>query len=263
MRPCLRAWQYAPVRPVLFEPFGVPVPAYPFFMALAFVLAYLVRRAEVRRLGYHAEPGHAWVGVGALVGAVVGSKVGMVLFLPPRDWAQLVSQMADFDFTGKTVVGALAGGFIGVEVAKKIAGITHSTGDGFAVALPLAQGIGRLGCFFHGCCYGAPTEVPWAVSLGGGPRHPVQLCEAGLDLVLAAALFFVRRGPRPEGHLFRTYLVAYALIRFALEPLRGDAAQRLGPLTLVQWACLAAAAGFTLVMARERQKVSATPSPQG
>ena len=35
--------------------------------------------------------------------------------------------------------------------------------DILAVALMLALAIGRIGCFFSGCCYGKPADVSWAV----------------------------------------------------------------------------------------------------
>lgn len=241
--------------PVLFQFGGVPVRGYAVFVGLAVVAAFLVRRSEVRRLGYDSRnEGHRWVGVGALAGAVVGAKLGMVLFEEPAAVATVWARVWSLDFGGKTVVGGLAGGYAGVEIAKRLAGIRHSTGDAFAVALPLAQGLGRVGCFLEGCCYGAPTGLPWAVDLHGAARHPVQLYEATLDLALAGALFSLRDRGYPEGHLFRRYLVGYALVRFALEPLRGDPVRHLGPFTSVQWVCLAAALCFgALVVVRERR----------
>jgi prolipoprotein diacylglyceryltransferase len=194
-----------------------------------------------------------------LLGAVVGAKLGMLLFTPPEDFPSLIARMLELDFSGKTVVGGIAGGYIGVELTKKRVGITRSTGDGWAVALPLGQAIGRIGCFLNGCCYGRPTDLPWGIALGGVVRHPAQLYEAGLDFLLAGALFLTRRTPRPEGHLFRRTLVGYASIRFMLEFLRGDTGVMVGPLTAVQVVCLAAAIVFgALILRGERPKRAAT-----
>lgn len=229
------------MHPVLFNLGPLPVPSYALFLLLAFAAAAAVRRRELPRLGHQRWPGYRWVPLGALLGAVVGSKLGMLLFEPPAAFADQVRRALSLDFAGKTVVGGLIGGYLGVELTKKLVGITRSTGDGFAVALPLAQGIGRIGCFFAGCCYGAPWDGPWAVSMAGAHRHPTQLYEAAADLGLAALLWSLRERPWPEGHLFKRALVGYALIRFALEPLRGDPVQVWGPLTAVQWVCLASA----------------------
>lgn len=250
--------------PILFSfPFAggtFALSSYALFVGLAFLAAYLMRRREVKRLGYQKNPAQRWVGLGALLGAVVGAKLGMILFTHPADMQALLALMLDLDFTGKTVVGGIAGGYIGVEISKKLVGITHSTGDGWAVAIPLGQGIGRIGCFLNGCCYGKPTDSPYGVVLEGVLRHPTQLYEAVLDLSLAGLLFSMRTSPRPEGHLFRRFLVGYALIRFFLEFLRGDTGLTLGPLTGVQWVCGVAALVFGgLIVRGERGLKASTP----
>ena len=226
------------------------VPSYAIAVVVAFVVGGIVRSREVARLGYDRSPGHHWVGLGGLLGAIVGAKVGLLLFEPWTDFQQMLAGILSLDFTGKTVLGGIAGGYLGVEVMKRVVGVTFSTGDGFAVALPLGQAIGRLGCFANGCCWGAETSVPWAVELHGATRHPVQLYEAGLDLALVALLWSWRDRGWPAGHLFRRYLVGYACIRFVLDFVRGDAQLLLGPLTAVQWFCLAAALCFTALIVR-------------
>jgi prolipoprotein diacylglyceryltransferase len=78
----------------------------------------------------------------------------------------------------------------------------------------------------------------------------VALYEAALDLALAAWLFAIREATRVPGRLFKTYALGYAMLRFALEPLRGDGAVRWGPLSSVQWVCLACGV-WMLVQLRE------------
>jgi phosphatidylglycerol:prolipoprotein diacylglycerol transferase len=243
------------MRPTLFTLGTFGIPAYAFFVGLAFVAAFWVRRIEKRRLGWQGDKRHRWVGAGALVGAVIGSKLGMILFVPWDSFAQMWTQTLSLDFSGKTVVGGLIGGYVGVEITKRIVGIKHSTGDAFAVALPLAQGIGRLGCFFHGCCYGAASGLPWAVHLHGLDRHPAQLYEAALDIALAALLFGLRKKEWPSGTLFRLYLIGYAIIRFTVEFTRGDPAWLAGPLKAVQWVAVLVAFAFgALVLKGLRKK---------
>ena len=232
------------MHPVLFHLGPLPVNSYAVFVALAFVVAWRVRKVELDRLKHRSWPGYHWVLVGALLGAIVGAKLGMLLFEPTLQ----IDRMLSLDFTGKTVVGGLIGGYIGVEVAKKCVGITQSTGDAFAVAIPLAQAVGRMGCLLNGCCYGTPFNGPWAVELGEVSRHPTQLYESALLLLLARYLWVKRLQPAPSGHLFRRYLVGYAVIRFVLEFLRGDPSIQLGPLSLVQIVCVVAAALFVWLL---------------
>jgi phosphatidylglycerol:prolipoprotein diacylglycerol transferase len=234
------------VYPTLFHLGPVPVNSYAVFVVLAFVVAWRVRKVELDRLGHQRWPGYNWVLVGALLGAVIGAKLGMLMFEPTLQFERMLS----LDFTGKTVVGGLIGGYLGVELAKKWVGITQSTGDAFAVALPLAQAVGRLGCLLNGCCYGTGWDGPGAVTLGGAARHPTQVYESVILVGLAGWLWSRRLRPAPAGHLFRRYLVGYAVIRFALEFLRGDPSVTLGPLSLVQWVCLVAAGLFGFLIRR-------------
>ncbi|MBX2798868.1 MAG: prolipoprotein diacylglyceryl transferase [Myxococcales bacterium] len=224
------------------------VPTYALAVVASFVVASWVRRREVQRLGYDAHPSHPWVGIGGLLGGIVGAKLGLVLFAEPGTVAEVLAGILSLDFTGKTILGGIAGGYIGVELAKSAVGIRFSTGDGFALALPIGQAIGRLGCMGHGCCYGTPFEGAGALFLHGAWRHPTPLYEAGLDVLLAALLFGLRRRTTAPGQLFRLYLIGYAAIRFALDPLRADGSLALGPLSAVQWFCAAVIVGFGLAL---------------
>ncbi len=226
-----------PLYPVLFTIHDLPVRAYAVFVGLGFLFAAVIRHVEVRRLGYQKTPGHMYVGVGALLGAMVGSKLGMVLFA--ADMQELWQAALSLDFTGKTVVGGIGGAYLGVEITKRLVGVTHSTGDAFAVSVPVAQAFGRVGCFLNGCCPGIPLAAsgPFGFLAVGG-LFPQQLVETTADLGLAAVLWSIRRRPRPQGWLFRYYLGGYALIRLVLEFVRGDTGPRFG-LTAVQWVCVA------------------------
>lgn len=194
------------------------------FVGVGFFAAFLVKRAEDKRLGYRRSPGYRGVMVGALVGAVIGSKLGMLLYLSWDAWLEMMSSTLALRVGGKTILGAIAGGYLGVEIAKKAVGIRHSTGDAYALALPVGQAFGRLGCFFTGCCGG----VPFAEAGSGGgafglTTHPVQLYEAAGLVALTAVLFMTRRRTLVAGQLFRGFLVGFALLRFFLDFFRGDA----------------------------------------
>jgi len=103
--------------------------------------------------------------------------------------------------------------------------------DCLAPALALGQAIGRLGCFFAGCCYGKPTSVPWAVTFKdpaslaplGIDLHPTQIYESIGDLVIATVLWILLvRRPDSKGDIFWLYVLLYGILRFAIEFLRGD-----------------------------------------
>jgi phosphatidylglycerol:prolipoprotein diacylglycerol transferase len=104
------------------------------------------------------------------------------------------------------------------------------TADVWAAPLPLGHAVGRLGCFAAGCCYGRPTDVPWAVTftdpnslaLLGLPLHPTQLYEAFGNLLIFCFLSLYRRHRRFPGQLFWLYVLLYSCLRFFLEFFRGD-----------------------------------------
>jgi phosphatidylglycerol:prolipoprotein diacylglycerol transferase len=246
------------VLPVLFRIGDIPVPSYGVLVTVGLLAAFWVRRIEVARLGYDRSRGHAVIGFAALAGGIIGSKLGMLLFVSPAQLADLGLAALAGDLTGKTVVGGIAGGYLAVEAVKRVVGITVSTGDGFAVSLPLAQGIGRIGCFLHGCCGGVDGSG-WLARLTGG-HEPTQLYESALDLGLAATAWHFRTFPLPAGVRFKAVLVGYALVRFALEPFRGDPGWRVGLFTGVQASCLLAA-GLLLLAIRRALTTPPAPSP--
>ncbi|HYC77377.1 MAG TPA: prolipoprotein diacylglyceryl transferase [Planctomycetota bacterium] len=99
-------------------------------------------------------------------------------------------------------------------------------------AAPIMLGMGRVGCFLAGCCYGHRTDVPWAVvftrgdGLNGVPLHPAQLYETlGCALIFAFLWFFVRGRERFDGHVTAVYFVLYGVERFTVEFFRGDVAR--------------------------------------
>ena len=98
-----------------------------------------------------------------------------------------------------------------------------TTCDVFAPGIALGHVVGRLGCLFAGCCFGKPTDVPWAITFTDPfananvgtplnvPLHPTQLYEAGAEaLILLLLLATESRGRRFPG---RTFLFFAVLLR--------------------------------------------------
>ena len=144
------------------------------------------------------------------MGAVIGSKLLGWIQHPAEAWAHRLD--AAWLLGGKTIVGGLLGGLVGVELAKLGIGERRSTGDLFALPLCLGIALGRVGCFLAGLAdhtYGVPTALPWGVDFGDGiRRHPTQLYEiAVLGLI---AVWLVTARPRvvagtPRGSLSRVH----------------------------------------------------------
>jgi len=247
------------MEPVVFAFGPVTLQAWGFFMLFALATGAALFWWGV--IHYRLDPEKAmWLFLGALGGGVIGGKLSMIVFLGPQTFFSHLPELAR---TGMAYTGALGGGYLGVRLMERHAGMRCRC-DLFALPIPLMQAIGRLGNFFAVDAYGTPTNVPWAVHQAGAMRHPVQLYEAVLDLALFAALLKLRGRFPHRDDLFRVYIVGYALIRFPLEFLRYQPTPRdLFGLTLVQHLCLLGlvSAGGWLVWSLSRRWRAARGAP--
>ena len=196
-------------------------------------LALLVGCAITLRAGQRAglEGGAL---ISTLAGAVGSGFAGAYLAQFALVFAQTASLEASLQQPGIMFYGGAVGGALGLAGFARVFGLPVArTLDLALPGLPIAHAIGRLGCWFGGCCYGAVSNLPWSVvyqhPLAPGahpalPRHPWPLYEATGLLVLAAV--FARFGTAAApGRRAAAYVLSYAGLRFALEPWRGDAAR--------------------------------------
>ena len=125
-----------------------------------------------------------------------------------------------------SIVGALVGAIVAVEIYKAIRGVRGSTGTVFVGSFATGAAIGRWGCLFAGLpdrTYGTPTTLPWGVDLGDGiARHPVQIYES-LAMAAFLALYLAglaARAPWAMRRGFYALCVWYGVQRFAWEFLK-------------------------------------------
>jgi len=194
------------------------------FELLAYATGFLLSRRAWRRetRAFAARPGAGWIATAALLGDALGSKILFLLQYP--DFVAANFPSAASLLGGKTIVGGLLGGLVGVEIAKKRVGVADSTGDLFALPVLAGLVIGRLGCLAAGLgdeTFGLPTTLPWGWDFGDGvPRHPTPLYEIAFLLVLAAILRFARPRLAHAGDTFRIFMAAYLAFRVAVDFLK-------------------------------------------
>jgi prolipoprotein diacylglyceryltransferase len=179
----------------------------------AFVVAYLVHRWRL------SESGQVIVqaGVGYAAALITGAAIG------GYGLGTLNMQLSGQPGVGRSVIGALAGAIVGVELWKGIEGLKRSTGLIFVPSFATSIVVGRVGCFFSGMSdftYGTATSLAWGHDFGDGVlRHPVQIYEAlSMAAFLALALeclrrrshFFMRNG-------FYVMVAWYGLQRYQWE----------------------------------------------
>ena len=166
----------------------------------------------------------------ALGGAFAGAKLA---YLAAEGWLHIGQPGMWLQFaTGKSILGALLGGYGAVELAKKACGYRAATGDFFAAIVPLAVALGRVGCLLHGCCTGIACAPAWYTirDFFGQDRWPAVPVEMIFNVLCAAVFLGMRRRHVLAGQHFHLYLIAYGVFRFAHEFLR-DTPRIVGPFT--------------------------------
>ncbi len=212
-----------------------------FFEAIAYTMAVRLSLRNFRRDSVKPTQRSSIV-VGGMIGALIGAKV-LVILQHFDLWWQYRDQFWLLLLQGKTVVGALLGAVIGVEVTKKLIGVKQSTGDVFVYPLILGMVIGRIGCFLTGLndrTYGVATNLPWGIDFGDGiPRHPTQLYEIGFLLLLMVFLKVRSRYFIQSGDLFKFYMISYLSFRLLIDSIKPEFHPMLG-LSAIQIACILA-----------------------
>lgn len=170
------------------------------------------------------------------VGVLVGSKLLYAIVTLPHiienfeKYSDSVIHFIVALFGGFVFYGGLIGGIIMGMIYGKIYKINPiKLVDIYAPLIPLIHAFGRIGCFFAGCCYGAPSEKygVYFDALGGAPQgvklFPIQLVEAGINfIVFAVLMIFAVKKIFKLGGITGAYLSIYAIERFILEFFRYD-----------------------------------------
>ncbi|MBQ8859696.1 MAG: prolipoprotein diacylglyceryl transferase [Clostridia bacterium] len=203
---------------------------YDLCVAIGAVVAFLLFRLLSDRLHLSARVTNL-----ALVGGVVGIAIGLGAATLLQAFYNFMAgeAFAIVENTGSTFYGGLIGGIVGF-LAVYLGGGARRLPKGAARAslslvasmaacsIAAAHGIGRIGCFFAGCCHGIVTEAWYGIYMPavGARVLPTQLIEAIFLFALAALLY--TRAARGKRDGFFLYLTAYGVFRFFLEYLRGD-----------------------------------------
>ena len=199
--------------------------AYVVGFALAAFIIYAVARRWKIGMG---EDNLLTLMVCAIVGVVLGGRLGYVLFYGDGYYFSHPMEILAFNQGGMSFHGGLVGLLAGGAVAAKLTRIPFLTlADLGAIAAPMGLFFGRCANFVNGELWGAPTDWPIGVVFGGAagmmPRHPSQLYEAVLEgLVIFIVLFALSRKlpPRPQGTFVGAFLVLYGIFRFLIEFVR-------------------------------------------
>jgi len=215
------------------------------FETLAYSVGFYWYRFRRTALGDVVDARTRWWVIGA---AVIGGLIGSRLLALAEEPTALAGHWSNPSvlFSGKTIVGGLLGGLVGVEWIKRRLGVTVATGDLLVSPLVIGIAIGRIGCFLSGLAdqsYGIATRLPWGVNFGDGiTRHPTQLYEIAFMAALAVVLPAIGGRLSRAGDRFKIFMVGYMTFRLAVDFIKP--ASRVGGLSVIQWTCLAALAYY-------------------
>jgi phosphatidylglycerol:prolipoprotein diacylglycerol transferase len=230
------------------------LPTYGVMVALGFLAALWLTGKLARRSGLDPDK-VTNLGVSVALAGLVGAKLLMFVVdfdyyaKNPGEIFSMTTLQAGGVFYGGLLL-ALITGYVLMQRGKLPVAVTL---DCFAPGLAIGQGLGRIGCFAAGCCWGKECERPWGVvfrnpeanRLTGVPLmvelHPTQIYEAVLYVATFFVVYRIFDRPHRPGTVMGWYLVIAATGRFVVEFFRFHQQSNPfgGPLNASQWIALA------------------------
>lgn len=199
---------------------------------IAIIAAVLV--AVIRAKKYEIPPQRIRTALHYVILVVIAGFVGARLFWILEHFQfirEYPQELLNFGQGGLSWYGGLLFGFLIGFVCHKIGKLSLKvTLDILAPGIALGLFFARIGCFLKGCCFGVPTNVPWAVTFPtGSPAsivywedvkvHPTQLYASFAALMSFFILLAIERRIRLklQGLIFFSFLILYGLWRFIIE----------------------------------------------
>ncbi len=220
------------MHPDLFSIGPITIHTYGVMVAIGFLLGVGLALRQARKEGIPPER-ISDLSFYLLLAAIIGSRIFYILLNPGPYIKNPVAILKIWE-GGLVFYGGLIFAVItGVIYIKRHNLSLWQIADIFAPSIAVGHAIGRLGCFFAGCCHGRPADLPWAVTFTdphslaplGIALHPTQLYEAGGEFINFFILLLLRKRQAFRGEVFWSYVILYSILRFFVEFFRGDAAR--------------------------------------
>ncbi|MGL4451334.1 MAG: prolipoprotein diacylglyceryl transferase [Sarcina sp.] len=249
------------MKSVLFNIFGINVYGYGLMIAIGILCAVFMLNKKAKAKGYNEDSIFNMIIITVIMG-ILGGKV-LYIITDFKDVMKEPSKIfTEFGY-GFVIYGAIIFGILSVFLyCKKKKWNSLEIFDMVAPCVALAQGFGRIGCFFAGCCYGAVTEGPlYLIFPAGGLApadvhlHPTQIYCAIFDFLLAAyLLWYAKNREKKSGDTICMYLIIYSIGRFLVEFLRNDPRGNVGMLSTSQFISIFMLIAGILIYNRHRFK---------
>ena len=252
--------------PILFEYNDFQISTYGFMLMMAFLISNYLLKKYLISIDIECKIGEDLIFYAAL-GGIIGAKIFYIIeYYDSGGYDNIVGLLNIFkgiytfsiplilagikDFgSGLVFLGGLFGGMVSVSIYIYNNNLNwFAVSDWVAPYLALGHGIGRLGCFFVGCCYGIPSNHPLLFSFPNGRPpttyesfkyyhpdifnnlvlpyykagsfisvHPTQLYEFLGYMSIFIYLILRRKNKNYDGHIFYNYLFFIGVFRFVVE----------------------------------------------
>ncbi|MBU2529941.1 MAG: prolipoprotein diacylglyceryl transferase [Elusimicrobia bacterium] len=229
------------MHPYLFKIGSFSVPTYGILVATGYLLSafYIYKRNHLLNI---TKEQISDILLYAIIAALLGGKLFYVVIFWDNYgltfFEKALNALKDFRY-GFVFYGGLIISTIFIYIYSKRKNINFlKFADIVAPAIALGHGIGRIGCFFAGCCHGKPTNFICAIKFNnpeslisseliGIPVHPTQLYSSMANFIIFIILHFMLKKSLNDnwknGLIAASYFLLYSIARFTVEIFRGDA----------------------------------------
>lgn len=217
----------------------ITIHMYGLMIAIGFFSALMMTLHRGKKKGFNED-----IIYGIFFCAIIGGMVGSRILYYIVELPQIIknpSILWNFK-NGYVVYGGIIGGVLVSLIYCKIKKEKFLRYFDLVIpAVSLAQGFGRIGCFFAGCCYGRETNAWYGITFhnssfapNGVKLIPTQLISsAGNFIICALLLFYASKNPK-TGRVGCLYMILYGIGRFGVEMLRNDYRGSVGVLSTSQ-----------------------------
>ena len=217
------------MHPILFKISFFTIYTYGFFVGLGFITGLSFTTKHAKKYNIPQEQIIDIFSV-ILISSIIGARFFYV-FLNFSDFTNDYLSIfkiwnGGFVFYGGFIFAVIAS-FLYIKKKKLLLG---QIADIIAPSIALSHSIGRIGCFFAGCCYGKQCDLPWAIMFKNSNSlapigiyvHPTQIYSVFSNLFIFFILLKIEKRKKNNGIVFWSYIMLYGIFRFFIEIFRGD-----------------------------------------
>lgn len=241
---------------------SIVIPVYALSYVVCILLALIISYRELQRHGIPKGEFPAFA-FWTILGGMIGNKIFFIIFF---DWQQFLQAPWETLTSGGGGMhyGSEIGGLIGLLLyAWKSKLNAWKLLDAAGIVYMLTHGLGRVGCYMAGCCYGTETNSILGVTFPhmSHPVHPTQLYETVPLLITFMVFWVIRKKITIPGLIYLSYVILYSVLRFTIEFYRDDA-YKFGILKISPSQHIALIMGITafvffIIKIKERQNTAA------